>query len=134
MKKLKGLITVFTMLGTLSTFAQSDNLQSTHNYKRPVSKSSAKRTQTMGYVIERSTGNFVGNSLRNYKIPQTSNSNTLNLVAIGTSTGIGLSHFNYKQPINFRNNSNKKLELSTLKDISELNGKDNLTEIRIDSI
>ena len=117
MKKYGKAITILTLvISSMSSFAQSNNLSSLHNYKRPVEKKITQKNQMEIFVVESSASNrfLESNSSANYKKP-TSQNNVKSevalrpiLVASGSELkGKALASRNYKhhQHFNFAKNN-----------------------------
>ena len=74
MKKYGRAITIFAaVFSAVSSLAQSNNLSSLHNYKRPVAKKHIQENQMQIFVVEISSSNtfLESNSSANYKKPTT---------------------------------------------------------------
>jgi hypothetical protein len=74
MKKYGKAITIIAaVFSTVSSLAQSNNLSSLHNYKRPAEKKHIQENQMQMFVVESSSSNTLleSNSSANYKMPAT---------------------------------------------------------------
>lgn len=142
MKKIVKLIMGLVIFGYASSFAQSSNLGSLHNYKQPSHFKQNEKSKVQMFVNQASDSGSIlaSSSSSNYKVPASQIVNELVLRPIYVSNESELSNFkvsgrNYKtsgfsstlksnQQEQAPNNLNKKLEIIKEKQRKEKNGKE----------
>lgn len=130
MKKYRKAITIFAaVFSTMSSLAQSNNLSSLHNYKRPVEKKHIQENQMQMFVVESSSSNtfLESNSSANYKKPTTQRNvnSEVDLRPIRVASGSelepkALASRNYKQGTPFGLSKNNATPLNPVITTGEL--------------